>query len=112
MKSYHPTFPWAENTHDYNLTKLIETLGHTDTDVVIRLEDVEGLRDALQAFVGQPTRQSLQADIEDLQSEVKYLGDELAAEERQHREFEDEILDLTRKLDDANKKLEELEADF
>ena len=80
MKSFQPTFPWAENTNHDNIVKLIETLGLTDTDVVIRLEDLEGLRAALQDFASRP---NILNEVAELEDEVEYLKDEL-------RSFENE----------------------
>lgn len=108
MKSFQPTFPWADNTNHDNIVKLIETLGLTDTDVVIRLEDLEGLRAALQDFASRP---NILNEVAELEDEVEYLKDELRSFENESAYQEDHINALENENHDLRAKLEELESD-
>ena len=108
MKSFQPTFPWAENTNHDNIVKLIETLGSTDTYIVIRLEDLEGLRAALQDFASRP---NILNEVAELEEEVEYLKDELKSVENESAYQEDRINALENENHDLRAKLEELESD-
>ena len=108
MKSFQPTFPWADNTNHDNIVKLIETLGLTDTDVVIRLEDLEGLRAALQDFASRP---NILNEVSELEDEIEYLKDELRSFENESAYQEDRINALENENHDLRAKLEELESD-
>lgn len=104
MKSFQPTFPWADNTNTDNIAKLIHTLGDTDTDVVIRLEDAEGLREALQLLQKSEglfsINEDLTVEVEELESEIRGLEDESSYQESRISSLERQNEELQRKLDE------------